>query len=82
MGRITGPFVIDTTMTVSYVIDVADAPGENSSVNMTNYANIKSGTITVGGGVTFTNTGDFPDRLYFNNPDDKKFVASGMVHTK
>ena len=79
--QFTGPLILTTNMSVSYVADVADAPGENPSVSMTNYANIKSGIITVGSGVTFTNTGDFPDRLYFNNPVDKKFVASGMVIT-
>lgn len=79
--QLTGPLVVTTNMTVSYVADVADAPGENPSVSMTNYANIKSGLTNIGSGVTFTNTGDFFDRLYFDNPVDKKFVASGMVVT-
>ena len=81
--QFTGPLILTTNMSVSYVADVADAPGENPSVSMTNYANIKSGIITVGSGVTFTNTGDFPDRLYFNNPVDKRsclFWVNDCIH--
>lgn len=81
--QFTGPLIVTTNMSVSYVADVADAPGENPSVSMTNYANIKSGITTVGSGVTFTNNADPStyNRLYFNNPADKRFVASGMVIT-